>query len=94
MGIRGGHRHRAERRRIGSLAGRRVLVAGGTTSDGLLLAEVTVYDPASGSFVQAGQVLQSRSGRTATPLHDGRVPIAGGTTARRERDDRNLSERA
>ena len=36
----------------------RLLVAGGTTSDSLLIADVTIYHPATGSFVQAGQMLQ------------------------------------
>ena len=61
-----------------ALADGRTLIAGGTI-DGVPTDTVVIYDPASGSFSSAGQLLVARTGHTATLLDDGRVLIAGGT---------------
>jgi hypothetical protein len=63
----------------------KVLIAGGQT-DGppaisALLASAELYDPATGTFTQAGTMAQPRAGHTATLLPDGRVLIAGGWNA-------------
>jgi hypothetical protein len=61
----------------------RVLVVGGWggTSDGAtdFMTSAEIWDPATGSFEQAGTLLGGREGHTATLLQDGRVLIAGGT---------------
>ena len=62
----------------------KVLIAGGT--DGTLagsgqltgLSSVELYDPATGLFTPASNLLVSRQGHTAVLLPDGRVFIAGG----------------
>ena len=62
-----------------ALADGRTLIAGGTI-DGTATDTVVIYDPATGSFSNAGQLLGARTGHTATLLKNGRVLIAGGTT--------------
>jgi N-acetylneuraminic acid mutarotase len=59
----------------------RVLVAGGlaTTGDSQEDSdEAELYDPASGHWTMTGDMVQARSGHTATLLADGRVLVAGG----------------
>ena len=65
------------------LADSRVLVLGGSTSsdDGVTTSFVTVaelWDPSTGSFSPAGELIEARAGHTATLLSDGRVLVVGG----------------
>jgi hypothetical protein len=55
----------------------RVLIAGGRTADGSVLASAELYDPSTGIFSLIGQMSAPRVSHTATPLADGRVLIAG-----------------
>jgi hypothetical protein len=64
----------------------RVLVAGGETTTGDALASVEVFDPATGLFSVAGQMLVPRSGPAAVLLADGRVLMVGGHRARQEEE--------
>jgi hypothetical protein len=41
---------------------------------------VRSYDPASGKFTLAGDLVEVRGGPTATLLEDGRVLVAGGVS--------------
>jgi hypothetical protein len=52
----------------------RVLVAGGDASG----RSAELYDPATGTFVETGRLIEPRGGHTATLLPDGSVLIAGG----------------
>jgi hypothetical protein len=59
----------------------RVLVAGGTTTDlpfTDLIESVEIYDPATGTFSEAGRMLRPRSQHQATLLGDGTVLLSGG----------------
>jgi hypothetical protein len=67
----------------------RVLVAGGFTwpSDGpaspkgpasVSVSSVEIFDPNTGTFIDAGSMTTARAGHTATLLLDGRVLIVGG----------------
>ncbi|WP_257304640.1 Kelch repeat-containing protein [Geothrix campi] len=64
----------------------RILIAGGRNSTcwygcpELIWASAELYDPATGTFTPTGRMTQARYGHTATPLPDGRILIAGGTT--------------
>jgi hypothetical protein len=60
------------------LANGKVLVAGGTGYWGWY-ASAELYDPALGTFTDAGNMLNSREGHTATLLPSGKVLIAGGS---------------
>ncbi len=55
----------------------KVLIAGGNTTAGDLVAEL--YDPATGTFSDTGSATALRVGHTATLLLDGSVLIAGGS---------------
>jgi hypothetical protein len=63
----------------------RALVAGGDEPDGLggltALATLELYDPASMTFMPAGNMTRERSTHTATTLADGRVLLVGGYDA-------------
>lgn len=66
------------------LPGGKVLITGGNEFSGyptLLAATATteLYDPATGLFAKAGNMLVGRSQHTATLLNDGRVLIVGGS---------------
>jgi hypothetical protein len=55
----------------------RVLIAGG----GEITDATELYDPATGTFSPAGDMLSARDDFTATPLLDGRVLMAGGISS-------------
>lgn len=56
----------------------KVLVAGGFAGDENSLASAEVFDPATNTFVAAGNMNATRAGHTATLLPNGKVLIAGG----------------
>ena len=64
------------------LSNGRVLIAGGWSEDpdAPVLASAELYDPASGTFLEAGPMTTPRAGHTATLLSNGRVLITGGQT--------------
>jgi hypothetical protein len=61
----------------------RVLVAGGVSAwfSSNYLASAEIYDPTTETWSSAGNMSQPRSLHSATPLGDGKVLIAGGTSA-------------
>ena len=63
-----------------TLADGRMVVAGGRYDTGALVSQIGIYDPASQSWDDGGQLVVARSGHTATALPDGRVLFAGGYT--------------
>ena len=65
-----------------SLTDGKVLVAGGELSNGQLLKNSELYDPATGLFTAITKAMSiPRSKHTATLLPDGRVLLVGGKTA-------------
>lgn len=62
------------------LADGRVLVTGGSITGGEVLYESTseIWDPATETFTEAGQMMVARSGGRAERLADGRVLFMGG----------------
>ena len=56
----------------------RVLLAGGMVENGVFLASLEAYEPASGHFRALGNMQSPRVGHTATLLPDGKVLLAGG----------------
>lgn len=58
------------------LADGRVLVAGGFDAGAMQTAEI--YDPATGSWNNTGDLVQSRGGQKANLLPNGKVLISGG----------------
>ena len=65
----------------------RVLVAGGLATIGSSEEDsdkAELYDPASGQWTMTGDMVQARSGPTATLLADGRVLVAGGWSSHDE----------
>jgi N-acetylneuraminic acid mutarotase len=56
----------------------KVLVAGGTGSDGRALGSAELYDPATGSWSSTGSFFTKRGGHAATLLPSGKVLVAGG----------------
>lgn len=65
----------------------RVLVAGGTTTNKVVVASAELYDPATGTFTLTGQLGTARRKHAGVLLADGRVLIVGGTTGG---DDSNV----
>jgi N-acetylneuraminic acid mutarotase len=66
----------------------RVLVVGGfnsnrstTSSENQATASAEIYDPGTGTWTLAATMAEPRAGHTATLLPDGRVLVAGGSTA-------------
>ncbi|MEX0630167.1 MAG: kelch repeat-containing protein [Chloroflexota bacterium] len=62
----------------------KVLVTGGidsTVSVGHAVAAAELYDPASGTWIPTGNMVQARVYDTATLLLDGRVLVAGGSSS-------------
>ncbi|MGW8248811.1 MAG: Kelch repeat-containing protein, partial [Acidiferrobacterales bacterium] len=62
------------------LADGKVLITGGrqTLNDASALDTAEIYDPASGTFSNAGSVGSAHTDHTATLLQDGKVLIVGG----------------
>ena len=63
-----------------------VLIVGGTGADGKLVADAELYDPVSGTFVDAGKMIHPRIGHTALQVFEVNdtptgIFIAGGTDA-------------
>ena len=56
----------------------RVLIAGGTASDGPTF-DIEIFDPANGTSVHAGDMTLARVDHAAATLKDGRVLIVGGS---------------
>jgi DNA-binding beta-propeller fold protein YncE len=56
----------------------RVLVAGGLTNTGAMLASAEIYDPATGQFSPTASMSHGRHGAAGVLLQDGRVLITGG----------------
>jgi hypothetical protein len=55
-----------------------VLVTGGYTSGGAVVATAEIFDPATGSFRSAGKMLKGRWSARAAILPDGRALVVGG----------------
>lgn len=60
------------------LADGRILLTGGSRSPDEFLADVDIFDPATGLFRQAAPLHTPRHGHSATLLPDGRVLVVGG----------------
>lgn len=60
------------------LADGRVLVAGGVGTDGTILAEAEIYDPATGIWTQTGSMVAPRFNHELRLMEDGKVIVAGG----------------
>ncbi|MFC5747277.1 Kelch repeat-containing protein [Actinomadura rugatobispora] len=76
------------------LADGRVLAAGGVGGAFSLppgeLASAEIYDPATGTWTPTGSMRQARYFHSATPLPDGKVLVAGGTSIRSAESYRTL----
>jgi N-acetylneuraminic acid mutarotase len=59
----------------------KVLIAGGSQSPDEQLADVELFDPATGAVTAAAPLLVARHDHTATLLSDGRVLVVGGYNA-------------
>ncbi len=63
-----------------TLAGDRVLIAGGMSGGGGAVRDFEIFDAATNRVVAAGTLTEPRASHTATLLPDGRVLLAGGYT--------------
>ncbi len=61
-----------------TIAGDRVIIAGGMTEGGGAVSEFEIFDGATNRVVSAGAMMSARASHTATLLPDGRVLLAGG----------------
>jgi hypothetical protein len=61
-----------------TLADGRVPIAGGRDENETLLASTELYNPRTGSFVEATPMTRDRAYHRATLLGSGEVPISGG----------------
>jgi hypothetical protein len=57
----------------------RVLVAGGVGTNGAILAEAEIYDPATGMWTQTGSMAARRFNHQARLMEDGTVVVTGGS---------------
>jgi len=60
------------------LADGRILVSGGISSGGALLATAEIYDPVAGTWSATGSMVRARAGHTLTLLANGKVLATGG----------------
>ncbi len=60
--------------------GKRIMVSGGTTSDGTTTANVDVYDMTTGTWSASSPMDTPRAGHTVTQLADGSTVMVGGST--------------
>lgn len=66
------------------LADGRILLAGGSQAPDQHLAEVAIFNPATGSLTQAAPLHTPRHDHSATLLRDGRVLVIGGYNLRQQ----------
>jgi hypothetical protein len=60
----------------------RVLVVGGRSATGRVLASAEIYDPRTGRFTSAGRLRLARHKHAAVTLRNGSVLVVGGSDAR------------
>ena len=63
-----------------TLADGRILLVGGTTTTGTVIASADIYDPVSETVTAAASMGTARTQHTATLLQDGRVFVVGGSS--------------
>jgi len=60
------------------LANGQVLVTGGESSNGMIVASAELYNPATGTWIITGNMANARTNHTATLLPSGEVLVVGG----------------